>query len=47
MHRQPLGESSNYTKQVHFPIQNVEKMRLRMSSALVAPVMASMGRRAE
>ena len=30
----------------YFPIQNVEKMRLRMSSAVVAPVMASMGRNA-
>jgi hypothetical protein len=27
----------------YLPIQNVEKMRLRMSSAVVAPVMASMG----
>ncbi len=27
----------------YFPIQNVEKMRFRMSSAVVAPVMASMG----
>jgi hypothetical protein len=27
----------------YFPMQNVEKMRLRMSSAVVAPVMASMG----
>jgi hypothetical protein len=31
---------------VHFPIQNVEKIRLRMSSAVVAPVIASIGRRA-
>src|ERR1039458_4398870 len=31
----------------HLPMQNVEKMRLRMSSAVVAPVMASMGRSAE
>ena len=30
----------------YLPIQKVEKMRLRMSSAVVAPVMASMGRRA-
>lgn len=30
----------------YFPMQNVEKMRLRMSSAVVAPVTASMGRRA-
>ena len=30
----------------HFPIQNVEKMRFRMSSAVVAPVTASIGRRA-
>jgi hypothetical protein len=30
----------------HLPMQKVEKMRLRMSSAVVAPVMASMGRRA-
>jgi hypothetical protein len=30
----------------YFPIQNVEKIRLRMSSAVVAPVMASMGRNA-
>jgi hypothetical protein len=29
-----------------FPMQNVEKMRFRMSSAVVAPVMASMGPRA-
>ena len=26
----------------YFPMQNVEKMRLRMSSAVVAPVRASM-----
>ena len=30
----------------YFPIQNVEKIRLRISSAVVAPVMASMGRSA-
>ena len=30
----------------YFPIQNVEKIRFRMSSAVVAPVMASIGRRA-
>jgi len=30
----------------YFPMQKVEKMRFRMSSAVVAPVMASMGRRA-
>ena len=30
----------------HFPMQKVEKMRFRISSAVVAPVMASMGRRA-
>ena len=31
----------------YLPMQKVEKMRLRMSSAVVAPVMASMGRSAE
>ena len=30
----------------YFPMQKVEKMRFRMSSAVVAPVMASMGRSA-
>ena len=30
----------------YFPMQKVAKMRLRMSSAVVAPVMASMGWRA-
>ena len=30
----------------HFPIQKVEKMRLRISSAVVAPVIASIGRSA-
>ena len=30
----------------HLPMQNVEKIRLRISSAVVAPVTASMGRRA-
>jgi hypothetical protein len=30
----------------YFPMQNVEKMRFKMSSAVVAPVIASMGRRA-
>lgn len=29
----------------YLPMQKVEKMRFRMSSAVVAPVMASMGRR--
>ena len=31
---------------LYLPMQKVEKMRLRMSSAVVAPVIASMGRRA-
>ena len=30
----------------YFPMQNVEKMRFRMSSAVVAPVIASIGRSA-
>jgi hypothetical protein len=30
----------------YFPIQNVEKMRFRISSAVVAPVIASIGRSA-
>ena len=37
---------TTHTLQPYFPMQKVEKMRLRMSSAVVAPVMASMGRRA-
>ena len=28
----------------YFPMQKVERMRLRMSSAVLAPVIASMGR---
>jgi hypothetical protein len=30
--------------ELYFPIQNVEKIRFKMSSAVVAPVTASMGR---
>jgi hypothetical protein len=30
----------------HFPMQNVEKIRFRISSAVVAPVIASIGRKA-
>lgn len=38
---QPAGEPSRY-----FPMQNVEKMLVRMSSTVVSPVIASSGRSA-
>ena len=31
---------------IYFPMQNVAKIRFKMSSAVVAPVIASIGRRA-
>ena len=39
-------DSGGHEADRYFPIQNVEKMRFKMSSAVVAPVIASMGRRA-
>ena len=42
----PIPDPRPLTPDPYFPIQNVEKMRFRMSSAVVAPVMASMGRSA-
>ena len=35
-----------YQAPAYFPMQKVEKMRFRISSAVVAPVIASMGRSA-
>ena len=39
----PIAKRLRATR--YFPMQKLEKMRLRISSAVVAPVMASMGRR--
>jgi len=44
----PGGQSPTYSSArrssgTYFPMQNFAKMRFRMSSAVVAPVMASMG----
>lgn len=41
----PLALAGGYSRLIpsHFPIQNVEKILLRMSSAVVAPVIASIG----
>ncbi len=40
------SHSPNAAGPPYLPMQKVEKMRLRMSSAVVAPVMASSGRKA-
>jgi len=38
--------TSGFFRRHHFPMQNELKIRLRMSSAVVAPVISSSGRRA-
>jgi hypothetical protein len=45
-HRRVLGRSRLARDGYYFPIQNVLKMRLRMSSVVVAPVISSRGRSA-